>query len=118
MQRYTNIVCGFLVAYVASGEELEAFLARHQPDFDRVIYVGDGKNDYCPVVRLRRYVRRISSDSIGSRTFSSQDTVLCRRLKGLERRIEKNGPKDGLKCQVYKWTEAWEVEEYFNALWS
>jgi len=55
---------------------------------------------------------------IGSRTFSSQDTVLCRRLKGLERRIERDGPKDGLKCQVYKWTEAWEVEEYFNALWS
>ncbi len=37
-----------------TGEELEAFLARHQPAFDRVIYVGDGSNDYCPVLRLRR----------------------------------------------------------------
>jgi len=86
---------------MCKGEELEAFLARHQPEFDRIIYVGDGKNDYCPALRLR-----------------SQDTVLCRRLKGLEERIEKEGPKDGLKCQVYKWTGAWEVEEYFNALWS
>ena len=60
----------------------------------------------------------ISSDLTDSRTASSQDTVLCRRLKGLERRIETEGPNDGLKCQVYKWTEAWEVEEYFNALWS
>ena len=50
--------------------------------------------------------------------FSSQDAVLCRRLKGLEERIEKEGPKDGLKCKVYKWTGAWEVEEHFNTLWS
>jgi pyridoxal phosphate phosphatase PHOSPHO2 len=36
------------------GEELDAFLKRHTPDFDRVIYVGDGSNDFCPVLRLRR----------------------------------------------------------------
>jgi len=58
VQRYAIIIRGpFLVDYVVSGEELEAFLARHRPDFDRVIYVGDGKNDYCPVLRLRRYVQ-------------------------------------------------------------
>jgi len=83
---------------MCKGEELEAFLERHQPGFDRMIYVGDGGNDYCPTLRLR-----------------SQDTVLCRRRRGLERRIENEGPKDGLKCQVFKWTEAWEVEEYFKA---
>jgi pyridoxal phosphate phosphatase PHOSPHO2 len=107
-----------LVAQTTSGEELEAFLERHQPNFDQIIYVGDGKNDYCPVLRLRRHVRWIIIDLIYSRTFSSQDKVLCRRLKGLEGRIEKEGPKDELKCQVYKWTEAWEVEEHFNSLWS
>jgi pyridoxal phosphate phosphatase PHOSPHO2 len=35
------------------GEELETFLSQHPP-FDRVIYVGDGANDFCPVLRLRR----------------------------------------------------------------
>jgi len=84
-------------ANMCKGEELEAFLGRHKPEFDRIIYVGDGGNDYCPVLRLR-----------------SQDAVLCRLQKGLERRIEKEGPKDGLKCQVYKWAQAWEVEEYFK----
>lgn len=34
------------------GEELDNFLKKHSP-FDRVIYVGDGANDFCPVVRLR-----------------------------------------------------------------
>ena len=56
---------GLLLAYHLSlqhlcfqrtGEELDAFLERHKPDFDRIIYVGDGSNDYCPVVRLRRFV--------------------------------------------------------------
>jgi pyridoxal phosphate phosphatase PHOSPHO2 len=84
-------------ANMCKGEELEAFLERHKPGFEQIIYVGDGGNDYCPVLRLR-----------------SQDTVLCRRQKGLEERIEKEGPKDGLKCRVYKWTQAWEVEEYFQ----
>ena len=105
-------------AHVALGEELEAFLERHRPSFDQIIYVGDGSNDYCPVLRLRRFAWQILIDLIYSRTSSSQDAVLCRRLKGLEDRIEKEGPKDGLKCQVHKWTGAWEVEEHFNALWS
>jgi pyridoxal phosphate phosphatase PHOSPHO2 len=38
---------------MCKGEELEAFLARNEP-FDRVIYVGDGTNDFCPILRLRR----------------------------------------------------------------
>ncbi|THG98401.1 hypothetical protein EW026_g3773 [Hermanssonia centrifuga] len=81
---------------MCKGEELEAFLARHQPAFDRVIYVGDGSNDYCPVLRLR-----------------SEDIVLCRTYRGLQRRIQKEGENDGLKCKVGYWGGAWEVEEYF-----
>lgn len=35
------------------GEELEAFLNRSGYSFDRVVYVGDGSNDFCPILRLR-----------------------------------------------------------------
>jgi len=84
---------------MCKGEELDAFLERHMPDFDHVIYIGDGSNDYCPVVRLR-----------------SQDMVLCRRYRGLEKRITIDGEKDGLKCQVKYWAGAWEVEEIFSQL--
>jgi pyridoxal phosphate phosphatase PHOSPHO2 len=38
-----------------AGEELDAFLERHKTVFDRIIYIGDGSNDYCPVLRLRRF---------------------------------------------------------------
>ena len=37
-----------------TGEELESFLKRRNQDYDRVVYVGDGSNDYCPILRLRR----------------------------------------------------------------
>lgn len=102
------------------GDELEAFLARHRPDFDRIIYVGDGSNDFCPILRLRRY-RSVScntmmrSDSLCMSIFS-QDMILCRQYRGLEKRIAKEGEKEGLKCQVRYWAGAWEVEEIFKQL--
>ncbi|KAF9529199.1 phosphatase phospho-type [Crepidotus variabilis] len=84
---------------MCKGEELEAFLSRKGERFDRVSYVGDGSNDFCPILRFR-----------------SQDTVFCRKHRGLERRIAKEGEKQGLKCQVKYWEEAWEIEEYFGQL--
>ncbi|SJK97511.1 uncharacterized protein ARMOST_00763 [Armillaria ostoyae] len=84
---------------MCKGEELDAFLTRHAPAYDQIIYVGDGSNDFCPILRLR-----------------SQDMVLCRSFRGLQRRIDKDGEKLGLKCQVKYWGGAWEVEEIFNAL--
>lgn len=82
---------------MCKGEELDAFLARHQPAFDRVIYVGDGSNDFCPILRLR-----------------SVDVVFCRTYRGLQKRIEKEGASAGLKCQVRYWAGAWEAEEHFD----
>jgi len=84
---------------MCKGEELDAFLERHGVHFDRIIYVGDGSNDFCPILRLR-----------------SQDMILCRKFRGLERRIAKEGEKEGLKCQVRYWAGAWEVEEIFGSL--
>ncbi|KAF8236543.1 hypothetical protein L208DRAFT_1450992 [Tricholoma matsutake] len=81
---------------MCKGEELDAFLARHGPTYDRIIYVGDGTNDYCPALHLR-----------------SQDLLLCRSFRGLQKRIAKEG---GLRCQVQYWVGAWEVEEVFGQL--
>ncbi|ESK96559.1 hypothetical protein Moror_6779 [Moniliophthora roreri MCA 2997] len=84
---------------MCKGEELTAFLKRHGSEFDCVVYVGDGSNDFCPVLRLR-----------------SQDIVCCRTFGGLPKRITRDGEKFGLKCQVKYWTGAWELEEIFNTL--
>ncbi|KAH8828568.1 phosphatase phospho-type [Flagelloscypha sp. PMI_526] len=79
---------------MCKGDELDAFLSRHGAQFDKVIYVGDGSNDFCPVLRLR-----------------SEDLVLCRQSFGLQKRINNEG---GLKCQAQYWEGAWEVEEIFD----
>jgi len=81
---------------MCKGEELDAYLSRQPNGFDRIIYIGDGSNDYCPIIRLR-----------------SQDMVLVRRNRGLERRIAKEG---GVRCSIKYWEGAWEVEEIFSAL--
>jgi pyridoxal phosphate phosphatase PHOSPHO2 len=48
---------------------------------------------------------------ISSLRLRSQDMVLCRRFRGLEGRISREG---GQQCQVKYWAGAWEVEEIFN----
>ncbi|KJA20705.1 hypothetical protein HYPSUDRAFT_188285 [Hypholoma sublateritium FD-334 SS-4] len=84
---------------MCKGEELDAFLSRKGISFDHIAYVGDGSNDFCPILRLR-----------------SQDTIFCRTYRGLQKRIEKEGASAGLKCNVKYWGGAWELEEYFAAL--
>jgi len=84
---------------MCKGEELEAFLKRHGPEFDRLVYVGDGSNDFCPILRFRK-----------------QDLCLCRGYRGLSRRIASEGEAAGLQCQVKYWGGAWEVEELFDQL--
>jgi len=83
---------------MCKGEELDAFLARHGT-FDRMTYIGDGSNDFCPILRLR-----------------PQDLALVRRGRGLESRIAKEGRSAGLVCQVQYWAGAWEVEEILAKL--
>ncbi|KAG9127495.1 hypothetical protein FRC07_013033 [Ceratobasidium sp. 392] len=84
--------------YAKASSELTAFLERRGETFDRLIYVGDGSNDFCPAVRL-----------------SEKDVVLCRRARALERRI-KAAPEGRVKATVKYWEGAWEVEEYFLSL--
>ena len=66
-------------------------MARHggRSSYDRLIYLGDGGNDFCPVLRM-----------------GPKDVALVRRGKGLERRIQQDG---GVTCEVRYWTGAWEV---------
>ncbi|KAI1794080.1 phosphatase phospho-type [Ganoderma leucocontextum] len=84
---------------MCKGDELEAFLKKHQPEFDRVIYVGDGANDFCPVLRMRK-----------------QDVVFCRRYRGLYNLIREYEEEGRLHPRVEYWTGAWEVEALLDQL--
>ncbi|KAG8213566.1 phosphatase phospho-type [Butyriboletus roseoflavus] len=89
---------------MCKGQELTRYLDAHRQsndtEFDRIIYIGDGSNDFCAVLRLR-----------------SQDVVLCRRFRGLEHKIANErakGSTSRLQCTVEYWSGAWEVEEKFK----
>ncbi|KZS93956.1 hypothetical protein SISNIDRAFT_478376 [Sistotremastrum niveocremeum HHB9708] len=84
---------------MCKGDELDDFLKRRGPDYERITYIGDGSNDFCPILRLR-----------------SQDYAFVRRGRGLEERIQKEGEAKGLKVQLRYWGGAWEVEELFTKL--
>ncbi|KDQ21703.1 hypothetical protein BOTBODRAFT_26130 [Botryobasidium botryosum FD-172 SS1] len=83
---------------MCKGAELDAYLERTGQKFDRMAYVGDGSNDFCPILRFRK-----------------QDVALVRKGRALETRVKHEAEKYGLKCQVKYWAGAWEVEEIFNA---
>lgn len=59
---------------IDAGEELDAFINKHQPAFDRIIYVGDGSNDFCPILRLRRCVHSV-------RLIPTNDADVCNAVK-------------------------------------
>jgi hypothetical protein len=47
---------------MCKGKELSAFLKEHE-EYEKVVYIGDGSNDFCPVVRLRESVIAHSTDT-------------------------------------------------------
>ena len=80
-----------------TGDELDAFRARHaSSNYERIVYVGDGGNDYCPVLRLGK-----------------NDVALVRRNRGLAKRILEEG---GVQCTVRYWSGAWEAEQLLRRL--
>ncbi|KDN35647.1 hypothetical protein K437DRAFT_230141 [Tilletiaria anomala UBC 951] len=85
-------------ANMCKGEELDAFIARHggRQAFERIIYVGDGGNDFCPVLRL-----------------GAQDVAFVRLHRGLQKRILSEG---GIQAAIRWWAGAWEMEGLLGEL--
>nr|WRH23626.1 NAD binding domain [Naematelia aurantialba] len=87
---------------MCKGDELDAYVAAHggRDAFQRITYVGDGGNDFCPLLRMRK------------------GDWACVRTPGyeLEERIRNEGDKCGLQVDVKLWDQAWRIDEYFQQL--
>jgi hypothetical protein len=94
---YTNNERSDWILGGKTGKELDAFVAAHggMDKYDQVFYVGDGKNDFCPLTRLRGH-----------------DVALVRVNRELARKVESDG--DRLHCGVTYWSGAWEIERFFK----
>jgi Putative Phosphatase len=80
-----------------TGKELDAFVAAHggMDAYDQVFYVGDGKNDFCPLTRLRTH-----------------DVALVRVNRELAKKVKSDG--DRLHCGITFWSGAWEIERFLK----
>ncbi|KAL7424552.1 hypothetical protein Q5752_000236 [Cryptotrichosporon argae] len=86
---------------MCKGAELTAWLDARggQDKWDRIVYVGDGGNDFCPLLRLR-----------------AGDWACVRKDMELDARIREEGAAKGLKTEIKHWDQAWVIEEYFAQL--
>lgn len=86
---------------MCKGDELDAWLAANggRDSWGKVIYVGDGGNDFCPLLRMKE-----------------GDWALVRKDMELDARIKNEGVREGLEVEVKKWGQAWEIDEYFQTL--
>ncbi|WVR07624.1 hypothetical protein IAU60_004666 [Kwoniella sp. DSM 27419] len=84
------------LANMCKGDELDAYLAANggKDSYDKIVYVGDGGNDFCPLLRMRK-----------------GDLVCCRKGLELDERIKKEGEKTGLQVDVKFWEQAWQIDE-------
>jgi pyridoxal phosphate phosphatase PHOSPHO2 len=89
------------LANMCKGDELDTYLAGHggKDSFDRISYVGDGGNDFCPLLRMRE-----------------GDIAFVRQGFELEERVKQEGAKCGCKVDVKLWEQAWQIDEYFKQL--
>jgi pyridoxal phosphate phosphatase PHOSPHO2 len=81
---------------MCKGNELDEYIHSHGgiDGFERITYVGDGGNDFCPLLRMR-----------------TGDWGLVRKGMELDERVREEGGKKGLKVEVKKWEQAWQIEE-------
>ncbi|WVQ84656.1 hypothetical protein IAT38_006811 [Cryptococcus sp. DSM 104549] len=84
------------LANMCKGNELDAYLAAHggKDSYKKIVYVGDGGNDFCPLLRMRE-----------------GDWACVRKGFELDDRVKNEGPKLGLKVDVKLWEQAWHIDE-------
>ncbi|WWC91767.1 uncharacterized protein L201_006714 [Kwoniella dendrophila CBS 6074] len=84
------------LANMCKGDELDNYLKNNggKDSFEKIVYIGDGGNDFCPLLRMR-----------------SKDLALVRKGLELDQRVKEEGEKEGLKLQVKYWEQAWQIDE-------
>lgn len=99
--------CDLSTPNLCKGHILESYIkesAENGTTFDRVAYVGDGKNDFCPILRL----------SNKDLAFPRSDYPIVKLLNDA-----KTNKTHELKAQIFPWKDATdilkEVSKYFKS---
>ncbi|KAL9877990.1 pyridoxal phosphate phosphatase PHOSPHO2 [Glossina fuscipes fuscipes] len=88
--------CRMSAVNLCKGKVLEHFLIeqnlRENISYDRVVYVGDGNNDICPVIRLRL-----------------QDIACARQGYSMEKNLAKNRTKIKVRAELLLWKTGFDL---------
>jgi hypothetical protein len=86
---------------MCKGNELDEYLQANggKDSYTRIAYIGDGGNDFCPLLRMRQ-----------------GDIAYVRKGFELEERVDKEGPKCGLQVDVKLWEQAWQIDEWVHGM--
>ncbi|KAF9963298.1 hypothetical protein BGZ65_004616 [Modicella reniformis] len=88
---------------ICKGQQVDTLLRHVGKDMStRMIYVGDGRNDYCPAIRMK----------------DDKDILFVRRGRSLEAYLTRDDPaiQEVLKARIVYWKRAGDIlEELFSA---
>ena len=93
--------CKLSTENLCKGQILEEFLKKQEAQgvkYDKVAYVGDGSNDYCPALRL-----------------TSEDIVFPRKDFRLDLKIKADCEK--IKATVIEWESGYDIIEYLKKIY-
>ncbi|XP_053957126.1 pyridoxal phosphate phosphatase PHOSPHO2-like [Anastrepha ludens] len=87
--------CPFSPPNFCKNRVLNEFLSMQQQlniNYDRVVYIGNGRNDFCPTLNMR-----------------SRDLVCARKDDVLAEKIQKNRKKMKIQPKLYLWIDGYEL---------
>ncbi|KAI8894270.1 phosphatase phospho-type, partial [Globomyces pollinis-pini] len=82
---------------LCKGRELNAFIG--SKEYDRIVYIGDGRNDFCPSTKLRK-----------------QDLVLVRKGMGFAKKLQNPQDRKLIEAELIEWDTADEILTLFTKL--
>ncbi|XP_076625500.1 pyridoxal phosphate phosphatase PHOSPHO2 [Colletes latitarsis] len=89
--------CKLSTVNLCKGQILESYIKKRRDEgvhFDRIVYVGDGKNDLCPILRL----------SERDLVFPRKDYMLMKILNGTE-----NYEIPKVKARIFPWSDGIQI---------
>jgi len=85
--------CNLCIPTQCKGLELKKFLEKKQKKYEKIIFVCDGGNDFCPAKKI----------------FQKNDIIFPRVGHGLCKKLFENDSKKELICEIYPWNSGDEI---------
>ena len=85
--------CDICSPYQCKGFELKKYIEKNKKQYEKIIFICDGSNDYCP----------------SKKVLKKGDIVFPRRDHRLYEKLFKEELSDQLTCEIYPWRSAEEI---------